>query len=120
MQIMPSDQQGYSGHQVQPPSGAWNSFFDVRIDDLSLPTMRMRNVRTGAVIDRKVVRHALVMTIDIPEAEPGAILEMWKVGNDRFDYRIVKTGERGFVGLKGELATTPNPQWHSGRLWFTG
>lgn len=119
MQIMTSDQQGYSGHQVQPPSGAWESFFGVNITDPAVPTLRMRNVQNGAVIDRKVVRHTLVMTIDIPEAEPGAILEMWNVGPDRYDYRMLTPGQRGFAGLDRELVTTPNPLWHSGRLWFT-
>ena len=119
MQIMTSDQQGYSGHQVQPPSGAWESFFGVNIADPSVPTLRMRNVQTGLVIDRKVVRHTLVMTIDIPEAEPGSILEMWKVGADRYDYHVLAPGQRGFSGLDRELVRTPNSLWHSGRLWFT-
>ncbi len=119
MQIMASDQQGYSGHQVQPPSGAWAAFFGVSIDSSFLPTLRMRNVQTGIVIDRKVVRHALVMTLDIPESEPGAILEMWRVGGDRYDYRVLEPGQRGFSRLDRELHNTPNPLWHSGRLWFT-
>ena len=119
MQIVSSDQQGWSGHQVQPQSGAWSSFFGVNIDDEDVPVLRLRNIRTGAVIDRKVVRHALVMTIDIPEAVTGSILEMWKVGPDRYDYRVVRPGERGFVTLDQALQTTPNPLRKSGRLWFT-
>lgn len=118
MQIMSSDKQGYSGHQVQPPSGAWASFFGVKISDPLLPTLRMRNVQSGAVIDRKVVRHALVMTIDIPEAEPGMILEMWKVGSDRYNYRVLKPHQRGYSGLDRQLRTVHNSHWHSGRLWF--
>lgn len=51
MQIMASDQQGYSGHQVQPPSGAWESFFGVNIGDPVLPMLRLRNKLTGDVID---------------------------------------------------------------------
>lgn len=119
MQVMASDQQGYSGHQVQPPLGAWGSFFGVNIGDPVLPTLRLRNKLTGDVIDRKVVRHALVMTIDIPEASTGAILEMWRVGPNRYDYRVTMPGERGFLTLDRVLHNTPNPLWHSGRLWFT-
>lgn len=119
MQIMPSDQQGYSEHQVQPPSGAWSSFFGVNIDDEEVPVLRLRNVRTGGVIDRKVVRHTLVMTLDIPEAVPGAILEMWKVGPDRYDYRVILPSDRAFSALDQALTTTPNPLRRSGRLWFT-
>jgi len=119
MQIMASDQQGYSGHQVQPPLGAWDSFFGVNIGDPVLPTLRLRNKLTGDVIDRKVVRHALVMTIDIPESSTGAILEMWRVGPNRYDYRVITPGQRGFATLDRVLHNTANPLWHSGRLWFT-
>lgn len=117
-QIMPSDQQGYSGHQVQPTSGAWSAFFGVNIEDATVPTLRLRNIETGAVIDRKVVRHALVMTIDIPEAVPGAVLELWQVGFDRYDYKVTSSNERGFQALTRELINTPNPMRRSGRLWF--
>ena len=117
-QIMPSDQQGYSGHQVQPTSGAWSAFFGVNIDDATVPTLRLRNIKTGTVIDRKVVRHALVMTIDIPEAVPGAILEVWQVGFDRYDYSVTTPNERGFRSLDKELINTPNPMRRTGRLWI--
>ena len=117
-QIMPSDQQGYSGHQVQPTSGAWSLFFGINIEDATSHTLRLRNIQTGAVIDRKVVRHALVMTIDIPEAAPGSILEVWQVGFDRYDYKVTAPNERGFQSLNKELINTPNPMRRSGRLWF--
>ena len=115
---MPSDEQGYSGHQVQPTSGAWSAFFGISIEDDVLPTLRLRNIRTGSVIDRKVVRHTLVMTIDIPEAVPGAVLEVWQVGFDRYDYKVTVPGERGFQALDRELIKTPNPMRRTGRLWF--
>src|SRR5690606_17338748 len=118
MQIMQSDQQGYSGHQVQPASGAWSEFFGVGIQDPTLPTLRLRNVDSGSVINRHVVRHALVMTLDIPEAQPNAILEMWEVGENRYDYRVVKTTDADFAALDNELKVTPNPHWVSGRLWI--
>ena len=117
MQIMPSDQQGYSGHQVQPASGAWREFFGVEIDDVAIPTLRLRNLTSGEVFDRKVVRHAKVITLDIPEALPGAILEVWYVGLHRYDYRVVTNTNSKFKALDKELRTTVNPSWVSGRLW---
>lgn len=118
IQIMPSDQQGYSGHQVQPPSGAWREFFGIELQDPTMPTLRLRNIRSGDVFDRKVVRHTQVMTLDIPEAAPGAILEMWYVGLHRYDYRVIGPNTRGFKTVDTELQNTPNPHWHSGRLWI--
>lgn len=117
-QIMPSDQQGYSGHQVQPPSGAWREFFGISLEDDEMPTLRLRNVRSGEVFDRKVVRHTQVLTLDIPEAIPGAVLEMWHVGLHRYDYRVVEPHMRSFNKIDKELQSTPNPLWHSGRLWI--
>lgn len=117
VQIMKSDQQGYSGHQVQPPSGAWNTFFQLTMQTPILPTLRLRNIDSGTVVDRPVVRHTLVMTVDIPEAAAGAILEMWEVGKARYDYRVVAPTDADFGKLDKELRKTPNPLWHSGRLW---
>jgi hypothetical protein len=117
MQIMPSDQQGYSGHQVQPPSGAWREFFGIEIDDDPMPTFRLRNLTSGEVFDRKVVKHAKVITLDIPEAVPGSILEVWYVGLDRYDYRVVAPSNSKFKALDKLLQTTENPSWVSGRLW---
>ena len=117
IQVMKSDQQGYSGHQVQPPSGAWDSFFRLNMQTPILPKLRLRNIDSGTVVDRPVVRHTLVMTIDIPEAAPGVILEMWEVGKDRYDYRVVGPTDADFGKLDKELRQTPNPLWHSGRLW---
>lgn len=118
MQIMPSDQQGYSGHQVQPTLGAWREFFEIELSDHEMPTFRLRNLGTGEVFDRKVVRHTQVLTLDIPEAIPGALLEMWYVGLHRYDYRVVEPAGLDFKALDKELASTPNPSWHSGRLWI--
>ena len=118
MQIMKSDQQGYSGHQVQPTSGAWAEFFKLTQQAASLPTLKLRNVNTGGVIARRVVRHAKVMTLDIPEAVPGALLEMWEVGKGRFDYRVVMPTDREFRKLDKEVTSTPNPLWRPGRRWI--
>ncbi|WP_310530652.1 phospholipase D family protein [Novosphingobium sp.] len=117
-QIMPSDQQGYSGHQVQPTSGAWREFFGIDLDDVEMPTLRLRNTKTGEVFDRKVVRHAKVITLDIPEAVPGALLEVWYVGLNRYDYRVIGPANSKFKALDKELRKTENPSWVSGRLWI--
>jgi hypothetical protein len=58
------------------------------------------------------------MTIDIPEAVAGAILELWEVGKYRYDYRVILPTEADFTKLDKELQQTPNPLWHSGRLWI--
>ena len=42
MQIMKADQQGYSRHQVQPPSGAWAEFFNLNIRTTRLPTLKRK------------------------------------------------------------------------------
>lgn len=118
MQIMPSDGQGYSGHQVQPTKGVWNKFFGIDINDSDLPTYRLRNIDGGDVFDRPVVKHSLVMTLDIPESEAGSILEMYYVGPDRYDYRIVTPDSSRFSKLDSQLHNTTNPDWHSGRLWL--
>jgi len=119
IQITNSDQQGYSGHQVQPPSGAWSEFFGLTLQTPNLPKLRLRNVENGNLFERQVVKHTQVMTVDIPEAVPGAILEIWLVGKDRYDYRVVSSSSADFGKLDKELKTTPNPFWHSGRLWIT-
>ena len=118
MQIMNSDQQGFSGHQVQPPSGAWAELFNLNQRTARLPTLKLRNADTGSVITRRVVRHALVMTLDIPESVPGALLEMWEVGKNRFDYRVVMPTDRNFKQLDREVKRTENPLWRSGRRWI--
>jgi hypothetical protein len=118
MQIVSSDQQGYSGHQVQPPLPAWQHYFGVTMSTFALPTYRLRNSDTGDVIDRKVVRHTQVLTVDIPEAAPGTIWEVRKVGRNRYDYRVISPGTASFVTLDKELNTKINPLRHSGRLWF--
>lgn len=118
MQIVPSDRQGYSGHQVQPPLPAWSYFFGVGLSDSSLPTLMLRNLDSGSVIERKVVRHALVLTIDVPEAVAGSIWEVRNVGRRRYDYRVVTPGKPTFAALEQELQSTHNPLRHSGRLWF--
>ena len=118
MQIMKADQQGYSRHQVQPPSGAWAELFKLNQRTARLPTLKLRNADTGSVIQRQVVRHTLVMTLDIPEADPGALLEMWEVGKNRFDYRVVMPTDKDFKQLDREVKRTPNPLWRSGRRWI--
>lgn len=118
IQIKKSDQQGYSGHQVQPPSGAWSLFFNLNMQTINLPVFKLRNIDTGTLISRPAVRHTLVMTLDIPEAVAGAILEVWEVGQNRFDYRVVKSTHADFPILNSELRQTPNPLWNSGRLWI--
>ena len=118
IQIMKSDQQGYSKHQVQPTSGAWAAFFKLKQRTARLPTLKLRNMNTGGVIERRVVRHAKVMTLDIPEAVPGALLEMWEVGKRRFDYRVVVPTDRDFKRLDKEVTRTPNPLWRPGRRWI--
>lgn len=116
-QIMPSDQQGYSRHQVQPTSGAWREFFGVEMRDIAMPTLRLRNLNSGDVFDRKVVRHKKVMTLDIPEAVPEAILEVWYVGLNRYDYRVVSPTHSKFKALNKELQANISPSWKPGRLW---
>jgi hypothetical protein len=90
----------------------------VDIEDDDLPTLRLRNTDTVVVIDRRVVRHALVMTVDIPEAEGGDIFEAWRVGHDRYDYRVVPPASSQFRKLDNELIGTPNPLWRRGRRWI--
>ena len=118
MQIMTSDQQGYSGHQVQPPSGAWSELFNLNLSTPRLPTLKLRNADTGSIITRRVVRHKLVMTLDIPEAVPGALLEIWEVGKNRFNYRVVTPTDRDFKQLDRQVKRTENPLWNSGRRWI--
>ena len=118
MQIMTSDQQGYSGHQVQPPSGAWSELFNLNLSTPRLPTLKLRNADTGSIITRRVVRHKLVMTLDIPEAVPGALLEIWEVGKNRFNYRVLTPTDRDFKQLDRQVKRTENPLWKFGRRWI--
>ena len=46
------------------------------------------------------------MTLDIPEAVPGALLEMSEVGKHRFDYRVVMPTDRDFNQLDREVRRT--------------
>ena len=118
VQIVPSDSQGYSGHQVQPPLPAWEDFFGVTLKDVRTKTFRLRNIDSGNVIDRRVVKHAQVITLDIPESVPGSILEVWHVGPNRYDYRVVLPDAALYRSLGRELQNTENPRRNIGRLWI--
>lgn len=78
----------------------------------------MRNIDSGNVIDRRVVKHARVITLDIPESVAGSVLEVWHVGPNRYDYQVVLPGTALYRSLDRELQNTPNPRRHSGRLWI--
>lgn len=110
------DNQGYSGHQVQPPRGVWTRYFRVAADEER--NLMFRNRDTGNVVSRKVVSHALVRTVDIPEADAGTIWEVRQVGLDRYEYRVFRPEQPEFAASKTELATAINPFQGRGRKWL--
>lgn len=110
-----TDNQGYSGHQVQPPRPVWTRFFRVAPGDNR--ELIFRNRDTGAVIKRKVVSHALVRTVDIPGADAGTIWVVRQVGLDRYEYRVVDPTQKEFKALRKELQASNNPDQGRGRLW---
>lgn len=110
------DNQGYSGHQVQPPQGVWTRFF--RVANNEDRNLVFRNRDTGNVVNRKIVSHALVRTVDIPEADTGTIWEVRQVGLDRYEYRVFRPDQSEFATSKAELATAINPFQGRGRKWL--
>ena len=111
-----TDRQGYSGHQVQPPSGVWRNFFNAGHSDRGR-VLRFRDRDSGREIERAVVAHAGVLTIDIPDYAIGDLWEVFQVGLDTYEYRIAPTGSRRHKALDKELHSTPNPAQQHGRLW---
>lgn len=110
------DNQGYSGHQVQPPQGVWARFFRVTANEERNLTFRNRD--TGSVFSRKIVSHALVRTVDIPEADAGTIWEVRQVGLDRYEYRVFRPNQAEFGTSSAELANAINPFQGRGRKWL--
>jgi hypothetical protein len=110
--------------QVQPPHGAWKTFFDVNLSKARARrvTYRMRNARRRGAryMPRPVVLHHHTATIEIPEvldARPG-IIRFWKMGKRKYEFFVYRPGTREHEHANWLLNTFPNPYRRHGRRWL--
>jgi hypothetical protein len=115
------EQGGGRETQVQPPKGVWESYFGIRTESKRLPMLSFVD-SSGAhrsTIRRRVVRHHHNLTIELPGTElpRPAILQVRRLGTNRYSYRVFRPQERAYADLKKLVTSFPNRLWDSGRRW---
>jgi hypothetical protein len=106
--------------QVQPPRSVWETFFGLRYPATKLPTITLVNEKTLASEIRPVVRHHHTYTIEISDADlpRPAILQMRRLGPNRYSYVVHRPTDPGFGNVSRLVKTLYNPFWDSGRRWI--
>jgi hypothetical protein len=104
--------------QVQPPAAVWEIFFGLKAGS-GQPVLTLRS--GVGVRRRKVVKHTIVRTIEIPEAAGSlpAIIEMTPTGKNAYRYRVVRPPDPDFASLDALLANVSNPLQRGKRRWLT-
>lgn len=117
-----NEQGGGRESQVQPPKPVWEHYFGIRVGRETLPTLSLFNESTGrgSKTRRNVVKHHHNYTIEIAGAElpRPAILQMRRVGRNKYCYRIYRPDDDSYPIKKELLETMPNPLRNSGRYWI--
>jgi hypothetical protein len=107
--------------QVQPPAGAWFSYFG--LDPEQLPTLRLidRKQQNPQAEDRPVVEHGTPnWTIEVAGAAvvKPAIIRFHRTGDNRYEYWVYMPQEPEYAHCDWLLNTFVNPQHRRGRRWF--
>ncbi len=107
--------------QVQPPAGAWFSYFD--LDPEELPNLQLVNRRQQNPEPeiRPVVEHGTPnWTVEIAGAavEKPAIIRLHRTGQNSYDYWVYRPQEPEYAHCDWILNTFENSQHHRGRRWF--
>lgn len=107
--------------QVQPPKGVWNNFFGLKVDLDKLPVLTLINESTHPPVEikRPIVKHHHNYTIEIAGADlpRPAILQMKRIGPNRYSYSVHRPTDRTYESINTLLQTIENPYWQQGRLW---
>lgn len=115
------EQGGGRETQVQPPLSVWESYFGLNQERERFPVLSLINeaVRTRALVRRRVVKHHHNYTIELPGTElpRPAILEMRRVGDNTYSYRVYRPKDAQFQKVNSLLQTLPNALWEGGRKW---
>jgi hypothetical protein len=115
------EQGGNRARQVQPPKAVWQYYFGIMVGRQTLPELFLINeaLDPPTEFSFRVVKHDHNYTIEIPGAEMPrpAILQMRRIGINRFSYRVHRPAHPTFLSIKRLVESLPNPLWESGRLW---
>jgi hypothetical protein len=116
------EQGGGRETQVQPPKAVWESYFQIRIGKAKLPTLSLINEQSQpvSVASRDVVAHHHNYTIELPGAElpRPAILQMRRVGRNKYSYRVHRPTDSTYSSIDTLLKGVRNPLWQPGRRWI--
>jgi hypothetical protein len=106
--------------QVQPPWGAWASYFMIDLEHL--PSLRVRNRKSSSSPTqlRPVVEHDHNWTVEINGAQVvrPAIIRFRRTGTNRYEYWIYGQNEPEFAHCRWLLNNFPNPSYTRGRKWI--
>lgn len=107
--------------QVQPPIPVWEHYFEVDFSKGSLPKLRLTdemNPLAGEVM-RNIVKHDHNFTIEISGAGKlrPAILQMRKLGTNRYRYKVLRPSDKEFAAASKLFKTVDNPHRNHGRFW---
>lgn len=98
--------------QVQPPKPVWESYFGIQVGREAPPTLTLINEsdHPPTVIRRSVVSHHHNYTIEMAGAglPLPAILQMRRVGRNRYSYRVHRATDPTFASVTALLQTHPN------------
>ena len=107
--------------QVQPPRPVWQSFFCLDLDEAEQPLLTLVHETGTQSLESKrhIIKHHHNYTIELPGAElpRPAILQMRRIGKDRYAYRVHRPADKTFATIDALLQNAHNPLRHSGRLW---
>lgn len=107
--------------QVQPPAGAWFTYFDLDPDEL--PNLRLTNRRqqNAEPETRPIVVHGTPnWTVEVTGAavERPAIIRFRRTGDNRYDYWVYRPQDQEYAHSNWLLDTFRNPQRRRGRRWL--
>lgn len=106
--------------QVQPPAGAWVTYFGIDLDNPPRLRLRNRGARNAPIQIRPVVEHDHNWTVEIQGAQVmrPAIIRFHRTGNNRYDYWIYGVNQAEYSSCDWLLRTFRNPNHYRGRLWI--
>jgi hypothetical protein len=107
--------------QVQPPKAVWENYFRIDVAKDHLPALALVNesVYPPVEVKRPVIKHHHNYTIELPGTElpRPAILQMRRVGPNRYSYRVHRPTHKTFPAISNTVQTVNNPLWQPGRRW---
>jgi len=114
------EQGGSRATQVQPPRAVWENYLGVDWLSPPFPILTLTNEATGITVQRHIVEHDHNMTIEIAGAElpRPAILQLRRIEEHNYSYKVHRPGTNNFSVLQGLLNNIQNPLRTHGRDWL--